>query len=86
MALVTHLSNGAVKKGNELETKVYNLKTKKYETIRPLVLKKHYVAYPNEFKKEGDKWIPNSKKIKVLHQNKSISVPVSKVEYLDAYE
>ena len=80
---VLQLSLGTSKQGKELKTRVFNLKTNQYEWINAEKSNSSVVGFPDQYKKQGDKFTPRYADIKVMDSSNEVrTVPASKVEYV----
>jgi len=77
------LAMGLMKDGTTPRTTLYNTRTKKYENVDPTVFETSVVAMPDQYRKEGKKWVPVNKKVRVSGiGNKFVRVDPEKVEYI----
>jgi DNA-directed RNA polymerase subunit beta' len=63
---ILQLGLGTKKQGKDIFTRVYNVKTGKTEYISPTEALKSVVAFPDQYKWEGNKAIPRHAEVKVI--------------------
>jgi DNA-directed RNA polymerase subunit beta' len=59
-----------------------NIKTGKPEEHKLIDLKKLYVAFPDEYEKQGNKYTPKSKEVLAVHNGQIVKVPASKIDHI----
>lgn len=80
---VIQLSSAAVKNGTNLSIPVHNLKTGKDENISPAQALHSNLAFPDQFRKDGKKYIPRDKTVKITDLEGDITlVSPKEVDYV----
>jgi len=72
IGVTLNMTVAANKVGNELHTKMFNVKTKKPELVSAIDAWNHYVALPGQ---------PLKGNVSVVHEGKQIEIPASKVTH-----
>lgn len=75
-----HLSALTGRKGQDLTTKVIDLKTGKVKEVTPKEISQSVVAFPDQYDKKNKKF--KSKNIKVMNKTKMDELPESKIDYV----
>ncbi len=83
VGVIVHQAIGArINNNKEFETFVYDLKDHKYKYIDANEHYDNYVAFPGEYIKKGDRYVPRGKHIYTSYKGEMMMVSPGKVRYL----
>ena len=75
-----HIALGVRKLGENMITQVLDLKTHKPKDLNPIDAYNLKIAFPDQYKKIGENFLPIEKQIKVFYKGKVLTVPTEEVD------
>lgn len=75
------LATGAARRGNQLVAPYVEARTGKVVELSPAEAYDKVLAFPGEFAKKGDRWVPRAAMIRAMVRGRETTVPASQVAY-----